>query len=89
MKDCLSIILQLTKLGKLYNDRREIILIYGNAVDDSQWGEIIHDLIQTKSKDMSNSVLKEVMKYYKETNVGISVMCKIWDKIENDRIQER
>ena len=29
------------------------------------------------------------MKYYKETNVGISVMCKIWDKIENDRIQER
>lgn len=38
---------------------------------------------------MYNSVLKEVMKYYKETNVGISVMCKIWDKIENDRIQER
>ena len=38
---------------------------------------------------MYNFVLKEVMKYYKETNVGISVMCKIWDKIENDRIQER
>ena len=38
---------------------------------------------------MSNSVLKEVMKYYKETNVGILVMCKIQDKIENDGIQER
>ena len=38
---------------------------------------------------MYNSVLKEVMKYYKETNVGILVMCKIQDKIENDGIQER
>ena len=74
--------------GKPYDDRREIILVNGNAVEDSQLGEIIHDLKQTKAEDMYNPVLKQAMKYYKETEGGIKIMCEIWEEIKNVGFQQ-
>ncbi|MEE0965727.1 MAG: hypothetical protein U0L85_01605, partial [Bacilli bacterium] len=43
---------------------------------------------QTKAEDMYNPVLKQAMKYYKETEGGIKIMCEIWEEIKNVGIQQ-
>ena len=64
-----------------YDDGREYILINGSYEGNDRIGRLIHDLRQSEAKDMVIPELREIMKYYKESEEGVKEMCEIFEGI--------
>lgn len=69
------------ELGCPYDNEREVIYINGEYRGNDPIGILVHDLNQTKANDMYNPKLREVMRYYKETEEGVKEMCEIFERI--------
>ncbi len=48
----------------------------------------MHDFKCTNPNDMYYDLLRERVKYFKEDKRGVKEMCKIWDDIKKEGIQE-
>ena len=48
----------------------------------------MHDFKCTNPNDMYYDLLRERVKYFKEDKRGVEEMCKIWDDIKKEGIQE-
>lgn len=65
-------------------------IIYVNGAyknDNSPIGRLVHDFRCTRSVDMFSDVLKNQVKYYKETEGGREVMCQIIDDVAESRAE--
>ena len=75
-----------TETGRLFGDGEHILYVNGAWRDDSPLGKLMHDFSCTSPEDMNYAVLADRVRFFKESNEGVSIMCKM---IEDMRIQER
>ena len=57
---------------------------YNNKEDDSDLAKLIHDFGCTKPSDMYFSEMSESAHKYKETEEGVSEMCKMMEDMRNN-----
>jgi len=56
-------------------------LLNGLYQGDDKFGDFVHDLHCKDASEMKNEVLKEQVRYYKETKRGRKALKKIYDAI--------
>lgn len=74
-----------TATGELFGDDEHIIFVngaYQNAEDDSDLAKLIHDFTCSKADDMYINLLAEKTHYCKETEKGVSEMCKVMEEFK-------
>lgn len=71
-----------------FGDGAHIIYVNGAYKDDSSpIGRLVHDFGCVRSADMFCDVLKNQVKYYKETEGGREVMCQIIENVAESRAE--
>ena len=79
-----------TVTNESFGDDEYILFIngaYDNKDDDSELARLIHDFGCTRSDEMYFSEMAESIHKYKETEEGVSEMCKIMEDMRNDARQ--
>ena len=71
-----------------FYDEGYIILCQWRKQSDTPLGRLMHDFKCTNPNDMYYDLLRERVKYFKEDKRGVEEMCKIWDDIKKEGIQE-
>ena len=73
---------------KLFKDEAHIIYVNGEYRGNDPIGDLMHDFNCTKASDMKNKILADKVRYYKETQKGVSQMCQIMeDLIADEKIE--
>ena len=76
-----------TETNEPFGDDEYILFIngaYNNKEDDSDLARLIHDFGCTKPSDMYFSETSESAHKYKETEEGVSEMCKMMEDMRNN-----
>lgn len=79
-----------TVTGKPLNDGAHIIFVngaYNNADDTSDLANLVHDFRCTRAEDMKIKELADKTRYFKETQEGVSIMCKAIEDMRNEAIR--
>lgn len=78
------------EIDKDFIDGSHIIYVNGSYKDDnSQIGRLMHDFRCTSSEDMFYPLLAEQVKYFKETDGGREIMCKVFEDLADKRAEEK
>lgn len=81
-----------TVTNESFGDDEYILFIngaYDNKDDDSELARLIHDFGCTRSDEMYFSEMAESIHKYKETEEGVSEMCKIMEDMRNEAVAAR
>ena len=62
--------------GKLFEDEEHIIYVNSQIKDETKLGRLMHDFSCTDAKDMYNKVLADRVRYFKEDERGVEIMCR-------------
>ena len=62
--------------GEKFEDGSHIIYVNGSYRDDSPLGLLIKDFACRNAKDMYYKILADRVRYFKEDEKGVSIMCK-------------
>ena len=77
------------EIGADFVDGSHIIYVNGSYKNDSDpVGKLMHDFRCTNPEDMFYSLLAEQVKYFKETEGGKKVMCKVVEELVEKRADE-
>ena len=71
---------------RLFQDEAHIIYVNGAYRDDSPLGLLMHDFSCTNPADMHYDILAEQVKFYKESEKGVAVMCKVIEDVLQEGI---
>lgn len=71
-----------------FEDKSKIIYVNGDYEGNDEIGQMVHDMKCINPNEMYNEVLRNRVKYFKENEGGKKVMCKIWDDIKKEGIEE-
>ena len=80
-----------TVTGKPLNDGAHIIFVngaYNNADDTSDLANLVHDFRCKRAEDMRIKELADKTRYFKETQEGVSIMCKAIEEMRNEVTKE-
>lgn len=76
--------------GECFGDGSHIIYVNGSYKDDNDpVGKLMHDFRCTNSADMFYSILADKVKYFKETEGGRKIMCKVFEDLAEKRASEK
>lgn len=76
--------------GISFGDGSHIIYVNGSYQnEDDPIGKLVHDFDCKESADVIYPVLAKQIHYYKETEGGRSIMCKVVDELAERRAEER
>lgn len=71
--------------GRLPGDERHILFVNGDYDnEETQLGKLVHDFKCTSADDMYFDTLANRVRHFKETEVGISHMCKIMEDMRKE-----
>lgn len=71
-----------------FNDGSHIIYVNGKYRGNDPIGDLMHDFSCKKSEDMKNSVLADKVRRMKETEQGITKMCRIMEEFAREEREE-
>jgi hypothetical protein len=71
---------RMTDSGDDFKDGSHIIYVNAKVRDSSPIGKLMHDFFCTSAKKMNYPLLAELVRYYKETEDGVKVMCAVMEK---------
>lgn len=74
--------------GKLFEDEEHIIYINSQIKDETKLGRLMHDFSCTDAKDMYNKVLADRVRYFKEDERGVEIMCREMEIMRNQAHEE-
>ena len=74
--------------GELFGDESHIIYVNSQIKDESALGKLMHDFYCTDPKDMNYKILAERVRYFKEDEKGVAVMCKAMEDMRNETARE-
>ena len=78
-----------TKTNKLFNDGEHIIYINASYKDDTTpLGKLLHDFLCSDPDEMKTPELAERTRTFKETPKGVSYMCEIIEKLQEESAAE-
>ncbi len=73
------------KTGHILGDEKHIIFVNGENKDEStRLGQLMHDFKCTSANDMYFDVLAERVRHFKESEGGITQMCKLMEDMRNE-----
>ncbi len=73
--------------NELFDDGSHIIYVNGAYKDEeSRIGRLMHDFRCVEADDMHHRVLADRVRYFKETEGGRAVMCKVMEDMRNEAI---
>ena len=67
--------------GELFNDRSHIVYVNNEIKDGTPLGLLMRDFVCTDAGEMHYSELAEQVKYFKETDEGVSSMCRAMEEM--------
>ncbi len=70
--------------GKLFGDGSHIIYVNSQIKDETKLGRLMHDFSCTNADDMYNELLANRVRYFKEDEEGVAIMCREMEKMRND-----
>ena len=71
-----------------FNDGMHIVYVNASKQEDTAIGHLMHDFNCTRAGDMYYEALRNRVQYYKEDEGGIRMMCKIWDEVRQEGIEQ-
>lgn len=74
--------------GKKFEDASHILYVNGECQDETPLGKLMHDFFCTNASDMYYDVLAERVRFYKECEEGILIMCRVMEDMRNESLQE-
>ena len=74
--------------GKLFEDEEHIIYVNSQIKDETKLGRLMHDFSWTDAKDMYNKVLADRVRYFKEDERGVEIMCREMEIMRNQAHEE-
>ena len=75
---------------ELFNDGSHIIYVNGAYKnDETRIGQLMHDFRCVEAEDMHNKVLADKVRYFKETEGGREVMCKVMEDMRNEAVEAK
>lgn len=73
------------KTGHVLGDEKHIIFVNGENKDEStRLGQLVHDFKCTSADDMYYDVLAKRVRHFKESEGGITQMCKLMEDMRNE-----
>ena len=72
----------------LFDDEAHIVYVNGEIQDDTDLGQLMHDFHCINPNDMHYEVLAKKVRYYKQTEEGVAVMCKAMEEMRNEAVLE-
>jgi len=73
-----------TETGDLFGDEEHIIYVNSQIKDETSLGKLMHDFACIDAKDMYYQVLADRVRYFKEDEKGVTVMCKAMEDMRNE-----
>ena len=74
--------------GKLFEDEEHIIYVNSQIKDETKLGRLMHDFSCTDAKDMYIKVLADRVRYFKEDERGVEIMCREMEIMRNQAHEE-
>ena len=74
--------------GEPFGDESHIVYVNGGFMDDSPIGWLMHDFSCSNPDKMHYKILKDRVKFFKESKEGIDTMCKAMEDFRNDGVRE-
>ncbi len=74
--------------GKLFGDEAHIIYVNSQIHDESALGKLMYDFYCTDADDMKYKILADRVRYFKEDEKGVAVMCKAMEDMRNEAVKE-
>ena len=74
--------------GELFGDESHIIYVNSQIKDESALGKLMHDFSCTDAKDMKYKILADRVRYFKEDEKGVAIMCKAMEDMRNEAARE-
>ena len=71
-----------------FEDEAHIIYVNSKRQDDTELGQLMHDLHCKDASDMNSKVLAERVRELKETQKGVEFMCREMEQIYSEGIEE-
>ena len=69
-----------------FDDKLHIIYVNGQIQDETPLGLWMHDFFCTNPDDMHYKVLADRVRYFKQTEEGVSIMCKAMEDMRNEAV---
>ena len=73
-----------TETGEPFGDEEHIVYVNSRIKDKTSLGMLMHDFACTEAKDMYYHVLADRVRYFKEDEKGVTVMCKAMEDMRNE-----
>ncbi|MCR4876433.1 MAG: Rpn family recombination-promoting nuclease/putative transposase [Clostridiales bacterium] len=68
--------------GEPFNDGEHILYVNGTYRDDTEIGRLMHDFCCWNADDMQFELMRDITRYFKETEEGVEYMCKAFEETE-------
>ena len=78
-----------TETGEPFGDEEHIVYVNSQIKDETSLGKLMHDFACIEAKDMYYSVLADRVRYFKEDEKGVTVMCKAMEDMRNEASKEK
>ena len=80
---------QIVNIGKPFDDGEHIIYVNGaNKDGTTELGRLMHDFMCTSPDDMNYKMLADKVRYFKEDEEGVKVMCKALEDMRNEAVEK-
>ena len=76
------------ELSEQFQDEAHIIYVNGQYRGNDPIGSVMHDFFCADPKDMNNQILADEVAKYKDTDKGVSSMCRIMEELTNESLKE-
>ena len=73
-----------TETGEPFGDEEHIVYVNSQIKDETSLGKLMHDFACIEAKDMYYQVLADRVRYFKEDEKGVAVMCKAMEDMRNE-----
>ena len=73
-----------TETGEPFGDEEHIVYVNSQIKDETSLGMLMHDFACTEAKEMFYQVLADRVRYFKEDEKGVTVMCKAMEDMRNE-----
>jgi len=81
-KSCLQLVL------RIIMEKPDLEIVEVNIQDDTELGKLMHDSICPNPDQMHYSILARQARYYKETEKGVTSMCRIFEEVKEEGREE-
>ena len=79
----------IAETNEKFDDEAHIIYINSQIQDETELGKLMQDFYCTDAKEMHYSILAERVRYFKENQEGVRIMCKAMEDMREEAEREK